>query len=116
MSPPEREKPALAGRPSRDYTNAIHPTNVARQLRTRRAASRRLAPLDCGCADPWPCHCTQLAMSEHMVDAGRDAAHHVLSAGCTPILARHLLAELWRRDGADRGLAELLHRLTGGET
>jgi len=49
------------------------------------------------------------------MDGWRDAALHVLSTGKVPILEVEVLQALWRRGGADRELAELLHNLTGGQ-
>jgi hypothetical protein len=50
-----------------------------------------------------------------MIDAGRDSALHFLEDGRIPILKYEVLQALWRRGGADRELAELLHKLTGGQ-
>jgi hypothetical protein len=49
-----------------------------------------------------------------MIDAGRDAARHVLDGGQVPLLEIEVLQALWRRGGDDRRLAEELHKLTGG--
>lgn len=87
---------------------------AADALRRRRQASYRLVPLDCGCRDPWPCHCTQPTLSEKFIDAGRDAALHVLEHGGIPLLAIEVLRALYRRGGDDRALAVELHALTGG--
>lgn len=81
----------------------------------RQQAARRVAPLDCRCPDPWPCQCSEPPLSDKMIDAGRDAALHVLSVGQVPLLEFEVLQALWRRGGADRELAELLHRLTDGQ-
>jgi len=81
----------------------------------RRAAACRVVPLDCGCPDPWPCRCTDPPLSLRAMDGWRDAALHVLSTGKVPILEVEVLQALWRRGGADRELAELLHNLTGGQ-
>ncbi len=83
-------------------------------LHRRRSASPRLVPLDCGCRDPWPCRCSDPPLSERMVDAGRDAALHVLDAGEIPLLQIEILQALYRRGGVDRALAEQLHALAGG--
>ena len=48
-----------------------------------------------------------------MVDAGRDAARHILETGQVPLLELEVLQALWRRGGDDRVLAEQLHELTG---
>lgn len=83
-------------------------------LRRRRRASYRCVPLDCGCRDPWPCRCTEPPLSEKFIDAGRDAAQHLLEHGQIPLLEVEVLQALWRRGGDDRALAVELHRLSGG--
>lgn len=83
-------------------------------LTRRRKAAQRLVPLDCGCPDPWPCRCTDPPLSNRMIDAGRDAATHILDGGHVPLLEIEVLRALWRRGGADRALAERLHELGGG--
>ncbi|BBY36820.1 hypothetical protein MMAN_09540 [Mycobacterium mantenii] len=80
----------------------------------RHAAASRLNPLDCGCRDPWPCRCTVPPLSDKRIDAGRDAALHVLATGNVPLLEYEVLQALWRRGGKDRELAELLYTLTDG--
>ncbi|ORV37281.1 hypothetical protein AWC00_23085 [Mycobacterium conspicuum] len=84
-------------------------------MRRRRAAARRLAPLDCGCPDPWPCRCSDPPLSTQMIDAGRRAAEHILDNGEVPLLELEVLQALWRRGGDDRAFAEQLHELTGGQ-
>lgn len=86
---------------------------TAAQLRARRAAAARCVPLDCGCADPWPCRCTRPPLSERTVDGYRDAARHVLGHGSTPALPLEVLQALWRRGGPDRELADELYKLGG---
>lgn len=81
----------------------------------RQRAARRVPPLDCGCPDSWPCRCSFPPLSDKMIDAGRDAALHVLTARHVPLLEFEVLQALWRRGGTDRELAELLHRLTDGQ-
>lgn len=81
----------------------------------RHAASLRLLPLDCGCQDPWHCQCSHLPLTQRAIDAGRDAALHVLESGHTPVLQLEVLQALWRRGGADRQLAEELFKATGGQ-
>lgn len=80
----------------------------------RRAASRRLIPLHCGCADPWPCQCTEPPLSDSGVDGWRDAAEHVLSEGRMPLVPMEVRRALYRRGGTDRELAIRLHRGCGG--
>ncbi|MFY2861591.1 hypothetical protein ACOJVU_18050 [Mycobacterium sp. THU-M104] len=80
----------------------------------RRRAARRVEPRDCGCSDPWAHRCTDLAPSEKMVDAGRDAALHLLTDGYVPLLKADVLQSLSRRGGDDRRLAELLFEAAGG--
>jgi hypothetical protein len=50
-----------------------------------------------------------------MVDSWRDSALHILRTGCMPLLPIEARRALWRRGGADRVLAELLHDACGGE-
>jgi hypothetical protein len=95
--------------------DACQSNNLRAQLRRRRDAARRLIPLDCGCTDPWPCRCTQPPLSDRMIDAGRDAALHVLDTGQIPLLELEVLQALYRRGGMDRALAEMLHAAAGGE-
>jgi hypothetical protein len=74
-----------------------------------------MVPLDCGCGpDPLSCRCTEPPLSERMIDAGRDAAVHILNIGEIPLLEIETLRALYRRGGTDRVLAEMLHAATGG--
>ncbi|WP_236976330.1 MULTISPECIES: hypothetical protein [Mycobacterium] len=50
-----------------------------------------------------------------MIDAGRDAALHLLRAGQVPLLKIEVLQSLYRRGGNERQLAELLFEASGGE-
>ena len=84
-------------------------------IRRRYAASRRLPPLaPCGCVrDPdHDRHRCRSLVSDRMVDAGAQAAHHLLAHGCIPILGTDTLRGLWRR--GDRVLAQQLYDLAGG--
>jgi hypothetical protein len=55
-------------------------------------------------------------LSEQRIDAGRDAALHVLAnTDCIPLLEIEVLHALWRRGGTDREIAGLLYQLTDGE-
>ena len=95
----------------KDYpdTARVHdPRAVIGQLRARRAAARRLVPLDCGCRDPWPCRCTCTPLSQWALDGWRDAAAHLLDTGWMPVLPIEVCRALWRRGGPDRALAELV--------
>jgi hypothetical protein len=92
-----------------------YPQDTASQLKRRRDAGRRLPTLDCGCADPWPCRRSEPPLTEKMIDAGRDAALHLLRCNAVPLLKFEVLQALWRRGGADRVLAEILHEACGGE-
>ena len=47
-----------------------------------------------------------------MVEAGAQAAQHLIATGCTPILGTDTLRALWRR--GDRELAQRLYDLAGG--
>jgi hypothetical protein len=121
MSPPERpsqrRRPAPAeSQPSPETTSDANTTTCyLRQLRRRRAASQRVVPLSCGCPDPWACRCTDPPLSEAALDGWRNSALHVLRAGHFPVLPIEARRALWRRGGADRLLAELLHDACGGE-
>jgi hypothetical protein len=95
-------------RAARQCDSHAYVTGLHRRLR----ASRRMLSLDCGCVDQWPCRCTQPPLSDRMVDAGRDAATHLLALGHTPLLEIETLRALYRRGGDDRRLAEQLHTLT----
>jgi hypothetical protein len=85
------------------------------QLRRRTQAAARSVPLDCGCRDPILCDCTQPPLSDRAVDGWRASALHILDTGQTPVLPIEVLRFLYRRGGADRQLAELLHQAAGGE-
>ncbi len=96
------------------------------QLRRRHEAAKRLSPLPhSGQRDPLsfrersdcrerPCRCTE-PLSDCAIDGWADAARHVLiTCGQMPLLPIEVRRALWRRGGADRALAELLHRGCGG--
>jgi hypothetical protein len=82
--------------------------NGVAALHARRAAARRMVPLDCGCRDPWLCRCTQSPLSDCARDGWRDAAQHVRGTGQTPLVPIEVRRALWRRGGPDRELAEWL--------
>lgn len=85
------------------------------QLARRREAANRSVPLDCGrCRDPWTCRCNHPEPSDRMLDAGREAALHLLDAGYLPLLDANTMRGLWRRRGDDRRLAQHIHQLTQG--
>jgi hypothetical protein len=130
VRPPDDE-----GRPEREPANVVetvvittthtpaltkdqhHDHNGARR---RYAASRRMPPLrPCGCVRD-PDHdrhrCNEPPLSERMIDAGRDAARHIINTtGCTPLLELDVLAALYARGGDDRDLAQRLYDLAGGD-
>ena len=82
-------------------------TDIVAMWRRRRQASWRLEPLECcSCADPWPCRCHERAPSAKMIDAGADAAEHLLAAGLTPMFDIDTQRQLWRG-----GHHRLVHRL-----
>ena len=83
------------------------------QLYRRRQVTYRLASLDCGCRDPWPCHCAEPPLSERAIDGWVAAAQHIISIGEIPLLPLEVLQRLWRRGGAGRLLAVELHELCG---
>lgn len=94
-------------------TGNCQSNDVHAQLHRRRAAAQRVVPLDCGCPDPWPCWCNEPPLSDRMVDAGRDAALHILNVGEIPLLEVETLRALYRRGGMDRALAQRLWELAG---
>jgi hypothetical protein len=118
-------RPAAAAESDNNSTiNTTNPTTNGRlcsadtvsQLRRRRHATWRLPTLDCGCGpDPISCRCSTPPLSAQMIDAGRDAALHLLTCNTVLLVKFEVLQALWRRGGADRVLAELLHEACGGE-
>lgn len=92
-----------------------YPQDLRAQRNRRRGAADRSVPLDCGCRDPWPCRCDEPPLTERAVDSWRDTALHVLRTGHVPVLPIEARRALWKRGGADRVLAELLHEACGGE-
>ena len=87
-------------------------TQYIEGLRRRRAAAYRVPPYrsTCSCADPWTCRCDEAVQqpSERMVDAYRDAASSLLTAGLTPAAFVPEMRQLWRRDAEQRKLARLI--------
>ena len=100
--------------PKSTATDSEQNTGLAAWKR-RHAAAQRVASLDCGCPDPWPCRCTEPPLSEHALDGWRDAAVKLLFGGNVPLLPIEVRRALWRRGGPDRVLAEKLHEACGGE-
>lgn len=111
----EPTPPGTGDAGSYDFTRYCQHNAAIRPKRLRREASRRVVPLDCGCPDPWPCRCSDPPLSDQTIDAGRDAALHLLGVGLIPLLDIETRRALWRRGGTDRVLAELLHDACGGE-
>jgi hypothetical protein len=114
-----RRRSRLAGNeaaPSKSTATDSRQSNGVAAWKRRHEAARRVVPLDCGCPDPWPCRCSDPPLSEKMIDAGRDAALHILEfTNRVPLLEIEVLQALWRRGGDDRVLAELLRDLTRGQ-
>ncbi|WP_460358920.1 hypothetical protein, partial [Mycobacterium sp. ZZG] len=71
----------------------------------RHEASQRVAPLDCGCRDPWICRHTDPPLSDQALDGWRDAALRLLFDGLIPLLPIEVRRALYRRGGPDRVLA-----------
>ena len=74
-----------------------------------------MMPLASGCRDPWPCRCARPPLSEKFIDAGAQAAHHLLDVSCAPLLELDVLRALHKRGGDDRQLARELYALAGGD-
>ena len=55
--------------------------NLGGSIRNRIAASRRMEPLDCGCRDPWLCHCYRPHIR---LEARLAADRHLAAAGLAP--------------------------------
>ena len=136
MGPPEkgrgptaRSGPATtdAYRPPRQLPARSHSTasrgrgdgdplaDLAAELDRRWDAAARSEPLPCGQhRDPLVCLARRRVVpSARMVDAGADAAAHLLELGLTPVLELEVLRALWRRRGPDRALADDLRRRGG---
>lgn len=95
----------------------VCPTDVAAQLRARRAAANRLPALCdcCGAQDPLSCYCStpQPPLTENAVAAWRAAIERTLPIG-PPVVPVEVLQRLHRNGGADRELAERVWAETGG--
>jgi hypothetical protein len=74
-------------------------------LKRRRDASRRLAPLPCGCRDPWPCRHYDDQPSQRQLDAYAEAAEHLLNVGMLPAPNVPAMRRMWRRRGCGQRLA-----------
>lgn len=124
MSPGARESRPWAGAASDLATSRITAESTARatradrdalaaQLHRRAAATARLEPLTCGCADPWifGCDGTEPA-DDRGLDAWCAAAEALLRLDLPPIVPRWALRALWRRGGADAALAEQLEQFS----
>ncbi|MEB3034780.1 hypothetical protein [[Mycobacterium] nativiensis] len=88
--PPECEMPAPAQEPA-PATNTTSCSELSAKKR-RRAASRRLAILDSGRADPW--HYDELPITEHQADAWQRTVAHLTAAGFRPIIPAEVLEGL----------------------
>ena len=94
----------------------------------RRQAAQRMEPLNCPgrCRDPLFCRCHpplsdrarrtrssehDVLLSERWIDAGADAARHILRIGLVPMLEPGTLRALHKRGGRDRELARRLWEL-----
>lgn len=74
------------------------------RLGARRAASRRLPPLACGCADPWLCRCYDPEPSDRDADAYLAAVRHLFEHELAPALLVDTARILWRRGPAERAI------------
>lgn len=110
-SRPLAKRAALEIAPAEEHP---HRSSYLCQLRLRRAASRRMLSLDCGCQDSWTCRCTDPPLSVNYLDSWVATCELLLANGCTPMVPIEVLQALWRRGGADRRLAQELHQRAGG--
>lgn len=92
--PPEKEEPAPTPgrRPSQHLTNASECSRCVPEWKRRRAASRRLAILDSGRADPWQ-H-DEVPLTDHQIDAWRRTVAHLTAAGFKVIIPAEVLEGL----------------------
>ncbi|MEB3048657.1 hypothetical protein KV112_02705 [Mycolicibacter sp. MYC123] len=82
--PPEKEAaPASARATATIHTTAQSSCSVA-EWKRRRAASQRLAILDCGRADPW--HYDGVPLTEHQAESWQRTVDHLRRAGFQPIV------------------------------
>lgn len=87
---------------------------LPRELAQRLDASRRLAPIPCGCRDPLHHRCGGgAAPSIRDVDGAGIAVAHLLETGLTPILGAPVARAMWARGDGLRRLAQQLHQLGG---
>lgn len=73
------------------------PTAIYRQLRARRAASRRLPALASGRSDPW-CY-------DPPIQGYAEAAQHLLDHGLTPAPDLPAMRLMWQHGGEEQRLA-----------
>lgn len=77
-------------------------------LRRRREAGRRLAPMACGCPDPWTCRCHEGEPSDHRVDGYNAAIRYLASHGLTAAPLLPEMRALWRRGNEERQLVQTI--------
>ncbi|GAA1223131.1 hypothetical protein GCM10009676_00480 [Prauserella halophila] len=90
----EKRRPGWATEAADNDTNTS-PSTVPQRSdldRRRRAAARRLAPLDCGHADPYDCRAA-VPPSPRSTEAARLAWHHLHGLGLLSELSEAVLAE-----------------------
>lgn len=63
----------------------------------RQLATRRMPALDCGCVDPWTCHCSSEPISDRLADGAVLAAEHLELLGVPGIFERDTCQAMWRR-------------------
>lgn len=93
--------------------------SIRRGLTRRHDAAVRLAPLECGCADPQTCRCgDDRKPSEVVADAAVEAFLLLESRGLPPMVSREdkaVLRRLWWRNGPERKVAERVAKRCGME-
>ena len=104
--PPENRKPINSLCSHHATPTGNDGTAVARRLRQRRCASRRLPVLESSNSDPW-----------HYQPPGargyEEAALHLLGNGLTPAPNRDGLTAMWRAGGESRETADLIAEIWG---
>jgi hypothetical protein len=79
----------------------------------RQSATRRTAPMDCNCVDPWTCNCWRGPISDQLSDGAIQAAEYLETLGFPGIFDRDTCQAMWRRGRRD--LSVKCYRYSCGE-